>query len=375
MSKKITTEEFIERAKKVHGDKYDYSLVEYKNSKTKVKIICPICGVFEQIPTDHLNGCGCPKCLGKNKTTEDFIKQVKKIHGDKYDYSLAEYVNSNTKVKIICPVHGVFEQRPYDHFKGHGCPECKNDSTGNRLRKTTEDFIENAKKVHGNKYDYSLVDYKNRKTKVKIICPVHGVFEQNPYSHLHGTGCPICSGKYQKTKEEFIKQAKEIHGDKYDYSLVEYKNCETKVKIICPVHGVFEQRPFDHLHGNSCPKCNEYKTEIDVEKILQKEKIDNITQKTFDWLIYKDKMKLDFYIPEYNVAIECQGKQHFEPVDFFDGENGYTYTIDRDNKKRELCEKHGIKVFYYANYQYDFPYKVYTDPNELIAEIKKIDPV
>jgi len=132
-------------------------------------------------------------------------------------------------------------------------------------RLTTKQFIDRAKKVHGNKYDYSLVQYKNTKTKVKIICPVYGIFEQTPHAHLQGQNCYKCgiiikNNKLRKSTEQFIIDAKEVHGNKYNYSLVQYKNWSIKVKIICPEHGIFEQTPSNHLQGNGCPKCgNEYK--------------------------------------------------------------------------------------------------------------------
>jgi hypothetical protein len=121
--------------------------------------------------------------------------------------------------------------------------------------KTTEEFIRRAKKVHGDKYDYSKVEYKGTHTKVCIICPIHGEFFQTPNNHLHGQGCLACGGRKQLTKEEFIQKAREVHGDKYDYSKVEYVNKNTKVKIICPIHGEFEQEPNSHLEGKGCPNC------------------------------------------------------------------------------------------------------------------------
>jgi hypothetical protein len=311
----------------------------------------------------------------KKLTTEEFIEKARKVHGDKYDYSLVEYNGNRKKVKIICPVHGVFIQSSKGHLNGNGCPECKHEETGKRLRKTKEDFINESRKIHGDKYDYSLVEYKDASTKVKIICPVHGIFEQYPHDHLKCHGCIKCSGVYRRNTEDFITRSKKIHGSKYDYSLVEYKNADTKVKIICPFHGVFEQRSIDHLRGNGCQKCKEYSTEKDIERILKKENISNITQKTFIWLKDERCMTLDFYIPKYNVAIECQGIQHFKPIELFGGIQNYEYTVNHDQKKRELCEQHGIKVFYYANYKYKFPYKVYTNPEELINDIMKIDPV
>ncbi len=250
--KKLTTEEFLERAKKVHGDKYDYSKVMYINNSTKVTIDCPIHGEFEQTPTSHLSGTGCAKCSRKKKiSTEEFIEKAKKIHRDKYDYSKAKYVNATTKVTIVCPIHGEFEQIPYSHLSGQGCPVC-----GGSKRLSTEEFIEKAKKVHGDKYDYSKVNYVNSSTKVTIICPVHGEFEQNPTSHLKGCGCAKCAEREKLTTEEFIERAKKVHGDKYDYSKVKYVNSYTKVTIGCPFHGEFEQNPLNHLKGVGCPICH-----------------------------------------------------------------------------------------------------------------------
>jgi len=257
MSKVFKTKKFIEKARKVHGDKYDYSLVDYINAKTKVKIICKIHGIFEQKPDAHINQKqGCPKCAGVKKLTQkEFIKKAKLIHGNTYNYSLVKYKNSTTKICIICPVHGKFWQSPNKHLKGQGCPKC----SGN-TKLTIEEFIKRSEEIHGNKYDYSEVEYKNAFTKVKIICPKHGEFEQGPNNHLQGQGCPKCSLQRRSDKRKnvnFIKDAKVIHGNKYDYSEVEYKNAFTKVKIICPKHGEFLKSPNNHLSKKQgCPKCS-----------------------------------------------------------------------------------------------------------------------
>ncbi len=311
----------------------------------------------------------------KRLTKEEFIEKARKLYGYKYDYSLVEYKSTRQDIKIICPKHGIFIQKAGGHLKGRGCELCGIEKRTRDRTYTLDDFIRKAKEIHGDRYDYSLVKYNGSGNYVDIICPIHGVFTQLACNHLNGHGCNKCFGNWGKDNEWFIENAKNIHGNKYDYSLVKYNGSWCRVDIICPVHGVFKQIAHNHIRGQGCPYCNEYSTEKDVEKILQKENIISIREKTFDWLMYRIKMRIDFYIPRYNVAIECQGIQHFEPVEKFGGVDGYLETIDRDNKKRELCEQHGIKVFYYANYQYDFPYKVYTDPEELIAEIKKIDPV
>ena len=188
-------------------------------------------------------------------TTDEFIKRAREVHGERYDYSLVKYINARSKIQIICPEHGVFEQTPDRHFHGHGCQKC----AVKNQRSNVQRFIKRARKIHGCKYNYSMVIYKDNKHPVMIICPEHGVFEQTPNGHLNGHGCSLCAIKQRLlTNEEFIKRAREVHGERYDYSLVKYINAQTKVKIICSEHGVFEQTPNNHTslkHG--CPKCTE----------------------------------------------------------------------------------------------------------------------
>lgn len=262
MIKRLIIEEFIKKAKAVHGDKYDYSKVEYVNINTKVCIICPVHGEFWQTPNGHLHGYGCKIC-GHEKTTksiskwsrESFIEKSREVHGDKYDYSKSEYKNYHDKVCIICPEHGEFYCTPANHFKGRGCRECRKITMSKTFSMGKDEFLKRAKELHGDKYDYSKVKYVNNSTPISIICPIHGEFSQSPAVHLRGGGCPKCAGKNLST-EEFIQKAREVHGDKYDYTKVEYKDASTtKVCIICPEHGEFWQMPNRHLLGNGCPKC------------------------------------------------------------------------------------------------------------------------
>ena len=192
--------------------------------------------------------------MGRRLTTNDFTKRAKQIHGDKYDYSKVNYVNNKTKVKIICPKHGEFWQHPYNHFAGNGCPKCKAETLGDLRRSNKDEFIEKAKKVHGDAYNYDKVNYIKSSEKVCIICPEHGEFWQRPGDHLSGKGCPKCIGR-NKTTEEFIEQAKKVHGGRYSYNKVEYNGACVKVCIICPEHGEFWQTPDSHLRGSGCPKC------------------------------------------------------------------------------------------------------------------------
>jgi hypothetical protein len=357
MGRKLTTDEFILKAKEIHGDKYDYSLVEYDGKYNKVKIFCKLCNnYFFQSPIHHYLGHGCSICNGK--TLKDFIQKSKEIHGDKYDYSLVNI--KDDKIKIICPKHGIFEQNKYLHKNGSICPKCSIDNKKNKIHTKFNNitFIQKSKDIHGDKYDYSLVDYKNIKTKVKIICPIHGtfeqtpdnhikgcdcymcksnnnyniekfiskaneihqnrynyslvnyinnrikikivcsthgIFEQTPNSHLSGNGCNFCYRENnKKTTDEFINDANIIHNNKYDYSLIKYENNFKKIKIICPSHGVFEQAPNTHLNKKGCPKCKSSKGELMVEKYLMDHNINYIKQKTYNGCVSKNNNKLKF---------------------------------------------------------------------------------
>ena len=218
--------------------------------------------------------------MSKKKTREEFIQDARKVHSDKYDYSKVEYVDSLTKVCIICPEHGEFWQRPSNHLSGAGCKKCKYE----KQAYSTEEFIKKANETHKGKYDYSKVKYEKSKTKVCIICPEHGEFRQEANSHLRGVGCPKCNGLYVPTTEEWIASARKVHGDKYDYSKVHYVNNRTKVTIICPEHGEFKQIPSSHLSGNGCPKCNLSHLERSVMNYLDDMEIAYGYQKRFSWL-------------------------------------------------------------------------------------------
>lgn len=271
----------------------------------------------------------------------NFIEKSKIIHNNKYNYSLVVYKNAKTKVKIICPEHGVFEQTPDNHSRvnGSGCQICNGG-----VKSSKKDFITKSKIVHDNKYDYSFVNYIDNKTKVKIICPEHEIFEQTPNSHLHGYECYKCGIKKRvdsKTKKTdvFIYESKIIHNDLYDYSLVEYKNTKTKVKIICNKHGIFEQSPRSHLNGTGCPNCKLSKGENKIKEILNKKNIYYIQQYRFPNCKFIRTLPFDFYLPQYNICIEYDGEQHFNNK-FYNHDN----IVKNDNIKTTYCENIGIKL-------------------------------
>ena len=251
------TENFIVRAKTVHGEKYDYSKVEYIRAVERVIIICKEHGEFPQTPDCHMSGRGCHKCAGTNKkTTEEFIIRAKTVHGEKYDYSKVEYVTAHVKIKIICKEHGEFTQTANSHIKGNGCRDCGLIKIANSRRSNVNDFILKARKIHGDKYNYSESIYKNTDTPLIITCPKHSNFLQTPYKHLLGQGCSKCSGNFLHSTDEFIAKAVEIHGNRYDYSKVDYINSKTEVTIICSIHGDFLQTPSRLLTYNGCQRCS-----------------------------------------------------------------------------------------------------------------------
>ena len=313
----LTKEEFISKAKEKHGNKYDYSLVEYVNAKTKVKIICPIHGVFEQTPDIHQR-CGCQICgwdetkKKQRRTTNEFIKIATIVHNGKYDYSKTKYVNANTKICIICPTHGEFWQTPNEHLHNGGCRLCGIDEIKKKQRATRDEFIEKAIKVHGELYDYSKVEYVNNNTKVCIVCKKHGDFYQLPSNHLSGKGCDKCAheitgGWNQDDKESFVKKAISVHGNRYSYDEVDYNYSWEKVKIICPIHGAFYQTPAHHIQGDGCPTCRESKGESRIWVYLNKKNIAFTPQyrlRNENLFCSNKELWVDFWLDGKNTIIE-----------------------------------------------------------------------
>ncbi|HWL22328.1 MAG TPA: hypothetical protein VNR38_01015 [Ureibacillus sp.] len=265
--------------------------------------------------------------MSRRLTTQEFIEKSKCVHGDKYNYDKVIYVMSNKKVIIHCYKHGDFEQTPNSHLCGRGCNECAKEITSTKLSGNNCLFIEKAKLKHGNKYDYKLVCYKNNRTKVKIICPIHDVFEQTPAHHLNG-GCEKCGRsiinfKNKKSISDVIKDFKKIHGDRYDYSLVDYKKWNLNIKIKCNIHGVFEQTPNKHLNGNGCYKCGR-------DSISIKNRINSTTWGFSKWCDAAFKSKVFDSFKVY--IIKCWN----ETETFYKIGRTYRLTKYRFNSKRDL---------------------------------------
>jgi len=347
---KKTTEQFIVDAINIHGDRYDYSKVNYESAHVKVKIECSIHGEFLQEPNCHLKGEGCKTCGNikggavRSKTTAQFVKDAIEVHNNKYNYSKVEYIKAHKKIEIICSVHGSFWQLAHQHLSGSGCQSCSGTKKGD-----TKSFIKGAIEVHGDKYDYSKVKYINVKSKVEIICPIHGSFFQSPKNHAKGNKCPKCYGR-DKTTEEFIKDAIKVHGDKYDYSKVNYSKSKTRIEIICKKHGSYLQFPNSHLSGQGCPNCNTSKGELQVKDFLGKRNIKFTQQKTFKNCKYKKLLRFDFFLPEHNTCIEYDGIQHFKPVKYWGGSANLVESKKRDNIKNKFCYDNNI---YLLRIRYD----------------------
>lgn len=203
-------------------------------------------------------------------TTNEFINKSNLTHKNKFDYSYVDYKNNCKKVKIICPIHKGFFQKPQNHLAGKGCKKCANYNLHEKRKFTTEQFIKKSKKIHGNKYDYSKSIHKNISTKLIIICSIHGFFKQSPYVHWSGCGCPKCGmisigNKNRSNLNDFIKLANKVHKNKFDYSKSSYNGAHVKTNIICKKHGIFNQTPTNHLSGKECPKCNKNISKSEVE--------------------------------------------------------------------------------------------------------------
>ena len=287
------------------------------------------------------------KQMSRKIDNKIFIEECKNTHGDLYDYSLVEYKKSRKSVKIICKKHGTFDQIAFHHKNGKGCPKCFYE------KNRDSNFIKNSIKIHGDNYDYSLVNYINNRTKVKIKCKEHGIFEQIPQSHLNGFGCKKCSiesGKYggiwkkMHTKEKFIEKAIKVHGDKFDYSIIDYKGSNVKIDIICPSHGIFSQTPRHHLYDRGCPKCNSSKGEINIENFLNENNIYYETQYSFEGCCDVLPLYFDFYLPDHKMCIEFDGEQHFKPLRIFGGEKAFHNRKRKDNIKNIYCKENNIEL-------------------------------
>lgn len=323
---------FIEKANLIHNNYYDYSESVYTNALTKIKIKCPIHGTFEQTPNAHISQKQkCPKCgylkRKNNKTNEQFVNQCIEKWGNKYNYSLTNYLNKKNKIKVICSIHGVIEQTPLCHLK-NGCNFCNGRG---QAKYTKELFVEKASLIHNNYYTYNNVVLNSINQKVKITCPIHGDFMQKAANHIHlKNGCPQCNGGVKNSNEEFISKANLKHLNKFEYKDL-YTHSHDKIKIICPTHGEFNQIAYMHLQtDHSCPKCV---AELSTSKL--ESEIFNFIQENYKGIIERNNRTLiqnkeiDILLPDLKLGIEVNGNYwHMEKI------VGKKYHLN----KLKLCE-------------------------------------
>ena len=384
MNAEKNKQKFLEKAKVKFGDKFDYSKVDYIRADIPVTIVCPIHGEFEKTPTSFLvSKHGCNKCANQSNsdakriTQEEFITRSKQLYSDKFTYEKTQYINSETKLIVTCRIHGDFLTKPSDFLKGHSCPKCKGEQTAkfNRetKRQTQEEFIKKCKLLYGNLFSYDKVIYINSRTKVLIhsnLC--NEDFYEVPANFLQGRAKKKYLGlnyiKQNLSKEAFIQRSKLIHGEDYDYSKCNYVDTKTKVEIICPKHGSFWQTPGNHIwNRQGCPVCNQSRGENMIANILDNLKINYKRQYVVNTNNRKYEIDFCFFLKDKIIFIEYNGQQHYQPIEFFGGEERFKEQVQRDEEVRQYCKNNNIILL---EYKYDI---LFEDLQTLVRDnIKNI---
>lgn len=357
------TKYLISRIKDRFGDGFKFDKTAYVNKRTPFIVTCKIHGDLK-IKAENLfrkNSTGpCCYCGNVKTTATDFIKRATTKHNNFYDYSKVNFVNMSTKVTVICPKHGEFFPTPSSHVNGKTrCPKCAMEDT----RLSDKTFKKMLQLRFNNAYDLSKVHYLGQKKKVIVGCSKHGFFKKEARLLLAGFGCPVCSHEsVSKDTEKFISDLKDVYGNDYDYSKVEYYNTKTKVKLICPRHGIFEKTPNSLLTDKGgCPVCKESNGERAIRIYLEKNNIEFVREYKLDGYLYR----WDFYLPKQKLFIEFNGLQHYQPVEIFGGIKSLLEVKQRDAKKRSLAKKYKIK-------QIEIPYYKYSKVNDILdKEIHK----
>lgn len=320
MPVKKSYREYIIECKKIHNNYYNYPKYQHiENSTSIIIIICPIHGEFKQRLSNHKSGQNCPKCSAKKRKKKDYKEHIEKcmaVYNNYYSYPKQEIKGCNSKIKVICPKHGEFNVSLKSHKEGKsGCKKCWHDNLKATHSISLDDYILEFNKRHNNYYSYPKnQDISNK--RIDIICPMHGKFEQAISNHMSGQGCPDCGlikkvDGSRKSYSTHINHCKEVHNDFYSYP----DNQElpdgvfTKIKIICPSHGEFEQSLDNHKRGHGCPKCTNFvsKAENEIEEWLKSIKSDIIIKRNIYFKNENKRREADLYLPEYNLVIEHHG--------------------------------------------------------------------
>lgn len=293
-----TIKDWIKRASKVHDNVYNYSKLDYGKSNSILELNCESHGPFKVRAVSHIRGKGCNKC--PDKKLRKWIKKIKLQHNNSYDYSKVECKIGNKPITVTCKIHGDFSIKPLQHVKGTGCKECSK-----RGGMTQTEWIEKAKQVHNNVYDYSKVKYESVRSRVIITCKKHGDIDIIALSHLNGSKCIKCIGRYIMTQDEWIEKANQVHNNKYDYSKTKYERTRTNITITCREHGDFEIMSRFHTDGMGCRKCTKNFCMTQNEWI---EKANQVHNNIYDYSKTKYKRTNDI------VIITCKEHGDFEVI-------------------------------------------------------------
>lgn len=389
----------------IHGDRYKYDKFMYINTHTPSIITCRLHGDFTQTPSKHLIGRGCRTC-GNVYTPDEILIKLTKIHGDLYKFNLSGYVNTNSYISYECPhgikniqtrsalsgqgciyckggkwhsydlckilteIHGnkyiyddnfhengdilrvkcrthneYFNVKKYLHLTGQGCRKCSK-----RKKYDTELFISEISKFDTKSLrhcDLSKLIYIDHSNNIEVICLEHGAFDTKPYYLLGGHGCVKCGWSKKYTVDEYVQKCNEQHRE-IDHTLTVYNGVENKIIATCKTHGNFEQKAGSYLIGKGCPYCYVSNSESRGEKTIRYFLMDNniLFKQEYRYM----KFRFDFYLPKYNIFIEFNGKQHYEPIDFFGGIKTFDRQVARDIEKDKIFEinkhMHLLKISY-----------------------------
>ena len=264
---------------RAEADKYN-TITDFQTNSKGAYLKAYRLGILKDITKNYISN-KAPKL-----TQDDFIRKSNEVHNNEYDYSLVDFKNTRDDVKIICPKHGEFIQNAGSHLSGKGCRKCGEEEVAKKLKMSQDEFVSRSQKSNNYQYDYSKTKYVNSSTNVIVTCPTHGDFLTSPRNHLRGSGCPKCYGTKKRTTQEFIDLAKQVHGDKYDYSKSNYLSSEKPIEIICKLHGPFLQIAGNHLNGDNCPICTGNQKSNTIE-FIKKSKLIHGDKFNYDKVEYK----------------------------------------------------------------------------------------
>ena len=343
MPRKKTTEEYIKECKEKG---LDLPIEDYKGVNVKIKHKCKYGHTYNQSPSHHLTGSGCPICKINNvKKSSKKYKIECKEKG--LDLPIEDYINNSTKIRHKCKHGHIYKQSPNSHLRGRGCPICNN------TKKSHEQYLKECKEKG---YDLPIEGYINNSTKIKHKCSKGHVYSQSPIHHLNGSGCPICKGNKKKFSEKYLQECKDKG---YDLPIEDYLSSIVKVKHMCSKGHIYKQKPYSHLEGYGCPICNESHGERFIRNYLDRKVIKYESQKKFKDLKDKTYLSYDFYLPKQKILIEYQGIQHYESIDYFGSEESLNKQQYHDKLKREYAKNNGYKLLE-LHYSLDTQEKVNT---------------